>query len=291
MSNENLILQVSYTPHTTVKDAEFVINDLNEFNPHFFIPAELGRSYNGLKKLQRHYGELIEGKKELSEKRPFYDFHKRLTDELRKYNESNGIRFYFLEAHQKEEARKIGRKHEEEINHKKKAWEHFDENEIDKACDELYQALILHARNGKTRAESIETNAKKLGEYLVYEYPDFANKEKIKLHAWLSDIYSPPVIDFKGCIPNFIESYQKLPYVQLTYVEAVRNLILGKEISQEDLSVCFAENIIEEKLRTEIPNSIERFELCRNISKELEYDYKISDVEELLKSVRIDVKI
>ncbi len=278
-SSQQLTLQVCYTPHTTPADADFVIESLKSFRPHVYIPEEPDRSPRELDKLTARHTKLISGEKGLEKSVPNYGFHLRMLEGLRDYRRENVFLVYFLELNSEDTVKRLKVLHNEQINRRKRAWSMFESGELENACSELYESLVLHAEIVKTRAESIRRNAEELPGNLQETFPeiDFDGR---RVMAWLSGLYAPPVIQFDGTPYTVIEKFQRTPYPQLTHVVAVRKLVLGESVDKNSLARAFIENPLEEYLRDKIPDSTERFEKCRSVR--VTYD----DVNNISKRVR-----
>ncbi len=282
-------LIVSYNAHTTDKDAEFVIRDFRNFQPDVFIPQEPGRTYKELADLTRYYKELVRGDRELKRGRIFYNFHKTLIDSFRECEKE--IKFHFLEAHSEEKAAELRTIHDQELKHRKRAQSFFNEDNVDEACNEIYQSLFLKSKSAKIRARNIEENALNLSRDVFDKYPELSDNGEVIVQAVLSGVYLPPVVQLVGAAPVVIKIPQKSPYTSLTHVGIVRSMVLGKDVSKDDIPKYFLENTIERKLRDNIPDSIERFEFCRNVSEKLSgKNINKRRVEETLNSLAIGIK-
>jgi len=110
----------------------------------------------------------------------------------------------------------------------------------------------------------MKKNLRTLEKDVKERFPEF---KSLKIFAWCSFLYSPPILQFNNLPYKVTEKYQGEPYTPLHHVSFVRNIVMNKEVDKKSLAYYFIENTLEKALREKIPDSVERFRKCVELSR------------------------
>lgn len=264
---------VCYTPHTTAADGKFVVREIKRFNPDVYIPEEPIRPREKIDAVYGHYERLLSGEVELEQGRPNREFHQTILEYLRQHRTQKNLYVHFLELFSLEEVRHLGRLFQSQRELEKLAWNHFYDGKLEDACERLFISFYLHADAVRIRAHTIQKNIASLGRDLRRRFPKLTEGRVL---AWISDLYAPPIVQFNSSGHNVEEVKQTIPYTHLTHVDVIRGLLLHSPVDESILPHYFVENILEERYRDSVQDSVERFSLCRRASSKLSFgDVKV----------------
>ncbi len=218
--------------------------------------------------MQEYYHRLISGEDSLEAGRPNREFHQAILRFLGQYRATNPLHVYFLELYPIEEVRHLGVLRKREEKERESAWSLFYRGELDDACERLFTALHLQAHSVRIRAYTIEENLARLGRDLKERFPQADGRRVL---TWISDLYASPIVHFDAAGMDMEEIKQAEPYTHLTHVDIIRGFLLPrpKPVNFDVLPRYFVENIVEEEYRDSVPNSVDRFGLCRRVSSQL----------------------